>query len=468
MTRTINRTFPEKLELNPEKAKAQSAEKAYHLNVVQIPMLRILGFSVIALFVLLHHYYLSKTVSWLEFLEFVSVAFLYAAVSWAFLYGFFGKTGNFDLGFFFLSADVLILVFAIYLTGGQKSILFFLLLIRVADQSSTTSKRVLWFIHISVLAYALMLLFLSYGKEEHIVMSLELPKICMAYVAGLYISVAARPAESLRKRIRESLRLARNLISDLESKTKQLREEKARAEAANLAKSVFLTNISHEIRTPMNGILGMTDLVLESELNDEQREYLDAVKVSAQDLLGLLGNIVDLSRMEDGSLELEETDFDLKELLDGVLLAFERRAQEKGIALSITLPEDVPRLLHGDPIRLHQMLSNLVDNGIKFTDKGEVNVRIADEECLDAKVTLHFAISDSGSGIPADKYDVIFDRFFQLDGSSTRMAGGVGLGLALAKRITEKMNGKIWVDSVVGKGSTFHVLIEFERVSLDP
>jgi signal transduction histidine kinase len=467
MKKTIKKPYFEKLELSPEKARAQSAQKAYHLNVVQIPLLRFLGFSVIALFVLLHQYYVSRTVSWYEFFEFFWVAFLYAGASWAVLYGLFGKTGEFDLGFLFLSTDVLILVYAIYLTGGQESILFFLLLLRVADQSSTTSRRVLWFIHISILAYVLMLFYLSYGKGERIVMSLELPKICMLYLAGLYISLAARPAENLRKRVRESLRLARTLIIDLEGKTEQLSKEKSKAEAANSAKSEFLTNISHEIRTPMNGILGMTDLVLESELNEEQREYLDAVKTSAQNLLGLLGNLVDLSKIEDRSLVLEETAFDLQETLNSVLMAFEPKAKEKGIDLKGEILKEVAHYLHGDPLRLHQILSNLVDNGIKFAEKGTVSVKISKEETLDSKMALHLAVSDTGIGIPADKRKDIFDLFFQVDGSSTRKAEGVGIGLALTKRIVDKMNGKIWVDSVPGAGSTFHVVISLKLASED-
>lgn len=467
MRQTAKKPVTERLELNPEKAKRQSADKAYYLNVVQIPLLRILGFSVIALFVLLHHYYVNRTVSWLEFFQFVSVSFLYTAASWALLYGLFGRMGNFDLEFLFLSTDVLILVYAIYLTGGQKSILFFLLLIRAADQSSTTSKRVLWFIHTSVLAYVLMLLYLHYGRGENIVMSLELPKICMVYFAGLYISLAARPAESLRNRMRESLKLARNLITDLENKTEQLREEKRRAEAADVAKSEFLTNISHEIRTPMNGIIGMTDLLLESKLDDEQKEYLDAVKTSAQDLLGLLGSLVELSQIEENSLQLEESAFDLKDLVDGVVLNFESKAQDKAITLKSEMTADVPHLLFGDSLRLHQILSTLVDNGLKFTEEGEVRIHVETEEMEDSMVTLHLTVSDTGIGIPADKYDVIFDRFFQLDGSSTRTAGGVGLGLTLVKRLVEQMNGKIWVQSVGGKGSSFHVSVSLKRVQED-
>ena len=236
----------------------------------------------------------------------------------------------------------------------------------------------------------------------------------------------------------------------------QLSISQQRAEASSRAKSEFLANMSHEIRTPLNGVMGITELALETELTSEQREYLETVKFSADSLLTVINDILDFSKIEAGKVDMEAVDFNVYDFMETTTKTMALRADEKGLELLCEVGPEVPEIVRADSGRLRQIVINLVGNAIKFTDQGEVIIKVRCEGQDGQDHILHFEVSDTGIGIAPENQKLIFDSFSQADSSTTRKYGGTGLGLAISKRLVEMMGGKIWVVSAVGQGSHFH------------
>jgi len=432
--------------------------RAREVAVVEIPTFRVIGSALLSLGVYLNNRFLLHLDSNADWLRITIVLAVYCAISWP-LIALLHERVKADVSLLFLILDIPIWTLAIYYSGAERSWLFFILFLRVADQAQTGFRRALGFVMFGTFCYASMLIWVVSVDGHAVPDSIALAKIAFVFAGGLYVALTSRGVELRRGYLANAIRKSRELIRRLETQSIELAAARQRAEEASAAKSEFLANMSHEMRTPLHGIIGMLQLAIDTETSAERARQLEMARRSAETLLATIGDILDFSKIEARRLELEPVYFSMRQLITDTLKTLGITAAEKGLTLAFAVSPEVPDRLWGDPLRIRQIVVNLVGNALKFTNRGDVVVRVSCEVMAVDRVTIGFEVRDTGVGIDPSRRHLIFDPFAQADSSHSRRYGGSGLGLAIVARLLEAMGGMVTFESEQGKGSTFRFVL---------
>jgi signal transduction histidine kinase/CheY-like chemotaxis protein len=448
---------------DPVAARQQRRARFERFQTIDVPRLRVVGFFLNAVGVILHN--------WLVFGEFsaarsaviAGVLVGYALIARLIIKLAWHRVQWADIGDVFLVIDLVLLGYVVYVSGGERSLLYLVFLARPADQVATTFRRALFFAHLAPLSYLALLVFMQQVEHHQFSWAVEWAKVLFLYLMSMYIAFTAKSAEARRNKLTEARRIAEGAVRSAEQRRLELESALLRLEDANKAKSEFLANVSHELRTPLNSVMGCSDLLLDSPLTREQREMVTVMRDSADALTHIVNDILDLARMEARRMSVEQLPMRLREVAGATLRMFAARVRNKPIELVCEVAHDVPESLVGDAVRLRQVLTNLIGNAVKFTETGEIALRVSRDAEDEGRVALRFAVRDTGIGIPKDRQTAIFEAFTQVDGSSTRKYGGTGLGLTIANELVHLMQGRLWVESEPGQGSTFSFVAWFGR-----
>ena len=432
--------------IDPEEIESRRRARRWRLAAWELPLVRAVGSVFLALAVWVHNHFLLPTAPERGFVLTTIVVAAWAGVSWLLIVAALKRERPVDLTLPAFVVDVVVWTFAIYQTGAEGSWLFFIPLLRVADQVQTTFRRALGFAFYGAACYGAMLLYVAM-YERPVALAPALAKLLFLVFAGVYGALSARTAESRRRDLTSAIRMSRELIRKLE-------EAHARAEEASAAKSEFVANMSHEMRTPLQGVIGMLQLAIDDEPSETTVRRLETARRSADTLLGMIDDVLDFSRIEARKLDLEPVYFPLRQLMTDTMKSLAALAASKKLTLSYYVHPECPETVWGDPVRLRQILFNLVGNAIKFTHEGEIAVHVSR-----VKGKIRFDVRDTGVGIAPAVHQRIFEPFTQADSSLSRRYGGAGLGLSIVVRLLDAMGGSVELSSEQGEGSVFSFTI---------
>ncbi len=449
-TRSRGRGISAELLLDPGRARAERDDRLRRLNTRTIPLIRLMGWQLLIVGAVLHNALLLDAPDWGRVLWFAAFIEAYALAAWAVLARWYAPRARLDLGMAFLVLDLLPLAATVYITGADRSWLFWIVLLRVSDQSTSYFGRALLFTHLATLAYLAVVGYVVLVEGRAVDWPPELAKAAFLYAGGLYVSTAARPATRVRHRLREAVAAARDAASRLSAQSAELERARAEAESASQAKSQFLSRVSHELRTPMNAILGFAQLLDMEELEEEHRAHVAEILEGGRHLLDIINEVMDIARVETGALASELRPVAMRPALTEVLDHARAAARAREVRLPDEIPASCDAWVLAHERKLRQVIANLLSNAIKY-NRAAGSVEIA---CRRMGGRLRVSITDMGTGIAHGEMDAAFTPFVRLE--SARGTGrGTGLGLPLARSLVQAMNGRLDVDSHPGEGSTF-------------